>query len=186
MKLNIDKIYRQNDFAKVKNATIKRPIKITQETIKRYLGKENVDIQKIHVDDSIGVISGLYATEADTGGVLPIQIFPNYSKSDDKFTLKLTGNQKNVMKESAISAFTTAIHHVREDIRNSFIKNNPNGLHIHTPSAAVPKDGPSAGSAFTTAFVSRILNKKIRHDIAMTGEIELTGKITKIGGCNIN
>ena len=58
------------------------------------------------------------------------------------------------------------------------------GIHIHCPEGAVPKDGPSAGCAFTSAFISRILGKKIRNDIAMTGEVELTGKITKIGGLN--
>ena len=56
------------------------------------------------------------------------------------------------------------------------------GFHVHTPSTSVPKDGPSAGCAFTTAFISRILNKPIKNDIAMTGEVELTGKITRIGG----
>ena len=58
------------------------------------------------------------------------------------------------------------------------------GFHVHTPSTSTPKDGPSAGCAFTCAFISRILNKPIRNDIGMTGEIELTGKITKIGGLN--
>ena len=55
-------------------------------------------------------------------------------------------------------------------------------MHIHTPDGATPKDGPSAGSAFTTAFISRILGKKIRNDIAMTGEIDMNGRITEIGG----
>ena len=55
-------------------------------------------------------------------------------------------------------------------------------MHIHTPSGATPKDGPSAGCAFATAFISRILGLKIRNNVAMTGEIELTGKVTKIGG----
>jgi ATP-dependent Lon protease len=58
------------------------------------------------------------------------------------------------------------------------------GFHVHIPSTSKPKDGPSAGCAFTSAFISRILGKPIRNDIAMTGEIELTGKITKIGGLN--
>ena len=62
------------------------------------------------------------------------------------------------------------------------IKNHQYGFHIHAPEGAIPKDGPSAGCAFAIAFVSRILNKKIRNDIAITGEIELTGKVTKIGG----
>jgi ATP-dependent Lon protease len=86
------------------------------------------------------------------------------------------------MRESVTSAFTTAMNIIREDIRNEFILSHPHGFHIHTPGGGVPKDGPSAGCAFTTAFVSRILNKEIKNNIAMTGEIELTGKITKIGG----
>jgi ATP-dependent Lon protease len=63
-------------------------------------------------------------------------------------------------------------------------KHFKHGFHVHAPSTSTPKDGPSAGCAFTSAFISRILNKPIRNDIAMTGEIELTGKITKIGGLN--
>ncbi len=62
---------------------------------------------------------------------------------------------------------------------NSHVKN---GFHVHTPDGATPKDGPSAGCAFTCAFISRILNRPIKNNIAMTGEIELTGKISKIGG----
>jgi ATP-dependent Lon protease len=57
-----------------------------------------------------------------------------------------------------------------------------NGFHVHTPDGATPKDGPSAGCAFTCAFISRILNRPIKNNIAMTGEIDLTGKISKIGG----
>ena len=86
------------------------------------------------------------------------------------------------MRESVVSAFTATIHIINENIRNEYLIKNKYGFHIHTPSGAVPKDGPSAGCAFATAFASRILNKKIRHDVAMTGEIELTGKVTKIGG----
>ena len=58
------------------------------------------------------------------------------------------------------------------------------GFHVHAPSTSTPKDGPSAGCAFTSAFISRILGYAIRNDVAMTGEVELTGKITKIGGLN--
>lgn len=57
-------------------------------------------------------------------------------------------------------------------------------FHVHAPSTSTPKDGPSAGCAFTSAFISRILGKPIKNNIAMTGEVELTGKITKIGGLN--
>jgi ATP-dependent Lon protease len=70
------------------------------------------------------------------------------------------------------------------DFNDFYNKNFKKGFHIHTPSTATPKDGPSAGCAFTCAFISRILNKPISNEIGMTGEIELTGKITKIGGLN--
>lgn len=85
------------------------------------------------------------------------------------------------MRESVIAAFTAAIHCIREDIRNEYVKRNTHGLHIHCPSPT-PKNGPSGGAAFSCAIISRILNKPIKNDIAMTGEVELTGKVAKIGG----
>jgi endopeptidase La len=182
LKLNIDRIYNKNAFEHIDTVTKDNPIILTKQFIQQYLGKQNIHIQYIHNDDLIGVINGLFATDAGKGGVLPIQVYCNYTGCDEKFTLKLTGSQKRVMRESVISAFTAAMHVVNDTLREEFIKKHPNGFHIHTPSGAVTKDGPSAGCAFATAFVSRILNKKIRHDIAMTGEIELTGKVTKIGG----
>jgi endopeptidase La len=180
LKLNIDRIYGINNFDTT--FTLENPLYIDKSIIEDCLGKNHIHIQYIHEKDSVGVINGLYATDSGSGGILPIQIYDNYTSCDEKFTLKLTGSQKRVMRESVISAFTTAIHLIKEDIRRKYIKEHPHGFHIHTPSTSVPKDGPSAGCAFATAFVSRILNKKIKHDIAITGEIELTGKITKIGG----
>jgi len=70
------------------------------------------------------------------------------------------------------------INNLSELIKDKF----KNGFHVHAPSTSTPKDGPSAGCAFTSAFISRILNKPIKNTVGMTGEIELTGKITKIGG----
>ena len=182
LKLNIDRIYKEGLFENTSSFSEKNPITINQETIIKYLDKPGRTIEKIHDTDMIGVISGMYATDSGHGGVLPIQIFHNYTGSDEKFTLKLTGHQGKVMRESVMSAFTASMHTLKEDIRNKFIKEHPFGIHIHTPSGGTPKDGPSAGCAFGTAFISLILNKKIRHDVAMTGEIELTGKVTKIGG----
>jgi len=182
LKLNIDKIYRKNLFKDIKDISENVHININKEIILEYLGKKYIKIQEIHTEDTIGMINGLYATDAGKGGVLPIQIVKNFTGDNNKFTLKLTGSQKKIMRESVIYAFTTAINIIKDDIRDEYIKNNPHGFHIHTPSGAVPKDGPSAGCAFATAFVSQITNKKIRHDVAMTGEIELTGKVTKIGG----
>ena len=97
------------------------------------------------------------------------------------------------MKESVQCSLTAAIDYIRRNgkkypqIKNldEYLVNNfKYGFHVHAPSTSTPKDGPSAGCAFTSAFISRILNIPIRNDIAMTGEIELTGKITKIGGLN--
>jgi ATP-dependent Lon protease len=182
LKLNMDRIYDIGIFENVNNLSVNHPITLNKKTIEHYLGKNTIHIQYIHNDNLVGVINGLYATDSGQGGILPIQVFDNYTNGDEKFTLKLTGSQRRVMRESVISAFTTATHCIREDIRDEYIKTHPCGFHIHTPSSAVPKDGPSAGCAFATAFISRILNKKIRNDVAITGEIELTGKVTKIGG----
>ena len=86
------------------------------------------------------------------------------------------------MQESIEFSFTIATNFLKPNIVKDFIKNNPDGLHIHTPDGATPKDGPSAGSAFTTAFISKILDLPIKHNVAMTGEIETNGAITAIGG----
>lgn len=171
LKLNIDRIYGKiNDFT------------INKEMVTKYLGSDIVKTQMIHDHDLSGVINGLYATDSGQGGILSIQIYENYAKHNEQFVLKLTGSQRRVMRESVTSAFTAAMHFIEPTIRTEYIKCHPSGFHIHTPSGAVPKDGPSAGSAFAIGFVSRILNKKIKKDIAITGEIELTGSITKIGG----
>jgi ATP-dependent Lon protease len=182
LKLNIDQIYNLNIFSKQSKFSKDDPIIVNKSDVEYYLGKNNIHIQSIHDDNLVGVINGLYATDSGQGGILPIQIFKNYTNGDGKFTLKLTGSQRRVMRESVISAFTSAMHVVRPDIRDKYLKENPFGLHIHTPSGAVTKDGPSAGCAFATAFVSCILNKKILNNVAITGEIDLTGKVTKIGG----
>lgn len=183
LKLNIDRIYNKGIFEKNDRLTKKNPFILNKEIISEYLGKNKISIQYIHNSPLVGVINGLYATESGQGGILPIQIFDNYTNGDDKFTLKLTGSQRRVMRESVISAFTTAIHCIREDLRNEYLARNKSGCHIHA-TGSTPKDGPSGGGAFCIAFISRILNKQIKNDVAITGEIELTGKLTKIGGLN--
>jgi ATP-dependent Lon protease len=88
------------------------------------------------------------------------------------------------MKESIQCAYTTALCHIKKqgiDL-TEILKKFESGFHIHAPCGATPKDGPSAGAAFTLAFISILLNKKIKNTYGITGEIELTGKITKIGG----
>lgn len=181
LKLNIDRIYKTGVFSM--DIINQDKIIITTEMIHAYLGLQNMRIQYANDQDSIGIVNGLYATELGNGGILPIQIFNNYiNDNNKKFTLKLTGLQKKIMKESVITAFTATINILDNKIRNEYIKKYPNGFHIHTPSAAIPKNGPSAGVAFALAFVSCILDKKIKSEYAVTGEIDLTGKISAIGG----
>ena len=185
--LNLDKIYHRNEFEK---GQLKE---INKEIINNILQKPNNEITKIHNKPDIGIINGLYATTNGNGGIIPIQIFNNFCSTLNAFEIKLTGKQGDVMKESVHCSLTAAIDYIRRHINKySFIKNLDDylvenfkyGFHVHAPSTSTPKDGPSAGCAFTSAFISRILNKSIRNDVAMTGEIELTGRITKIGGLN--
>jgi endopeptidase La len=176
LKLNLDRIYKRGVFEKQAENII-----ITKELIDTILEKSNIIIKKILPKSHIGIINGLYATDSGSGGILPILIYRNCNGTN-KFKLKLTGSQKLVMKESIEFSFTIATNLLKPEITNKFIKNNPDGLHIHTPDGATPKDGPSAGCAFTTAFVSKILNIPIKNNIAMTGEIETNGMITAIGG----
>jgi endopeptidase La len=178
LKINKDKIYGLGIFAK------KSPknIIITKDLIDEYLSKSNISIKKIHTISDFGIVNGLYASSYGIGGIVPILIYSNYSSKNGKFILKLTGNQKKVMRESIEFAFTIACNTIKKDLCKEFFENEKYGFHIHTPDGATPKDGPSAGAAFTLAFISKILNKKIKNTIAMTGEIEINGNITAIGG----
>jgi ATP-dependent Lon protease len=136
-------------------------------------------VRKIHQTNTTGTINGLYATVIGTGGITPIHIKTSYV--GNSFELKMTGEQGNIMKESVEKSYTTAMNLVKKYYQDIFLTNNTNGLHIDAV-GHYPKDGPSAGSAITIAFLSVILDKNIRNDHAMTGVIELSGKITKIGG----
>ena len=190
MHLNIEKIYNKGLFQPLnKNKKIKKinKINLNKEKIIEILKEPDIYKRVINDVNEIGIINGLYATNNGDGGITPIQIYPNMQHSKDKYEVKLTGKQGDTMKESVLCSLTAAIEWLKhseykenlEHLMNTYVKN---GFHVHTPDGATPKDGPSAGCAFTCAFISRILNKPIKNDIAMTGEIELTGKISKIGG----
>lgn len=177
-KINLDKIFCRNIFEKSQPEYID----INIEMINKYLDKPNLNVKQIHKNDEIGVVNGLYATNSGSGGIMPILIYDNHVGDKHRFELHFTGSQGKVMKESVSFAFIIATNLIKKEYINIFSQKSPYGLHIHTPDAATPKDGPSAGCAFTVAFISRILGIKVKKDVAMTGEIELNGNITAIGG----
>jgi endopeptidase La len=182
MKLNIDRIQGTGMFSENADLSKEKPVKLTVEKIVDYLKKPHSNVKKIHNRPEIGIINGLYATTGGSGGIIPIALYHNYTGKKGNNCLKLTGSQGKVMKESVSFALTTAMNVLKEEFVQKSLVNSQYGFHLHTPDGATPKDGPSAGAAFTTVFISRILSKKIRNDIAMTGEIEINGKITAIGG----
>jgi endopeptidase La len=182
LKLNLDKIYSKGNFVNGEDYTTENPLVIDTDILTTYLGTSKITYKTIHTKPMIGVINGMYATTACFGGIVPIQIIGNHDGKSKKFSLRLTGNQKKIMKESIKYSFTTAINLLSTKGKKRFFSNYPNGLHIHTPEAATPKDGPSAGVAFTIAFLSVMLGLKIKNNISLTGEIDLYGNITKIGG----
>lgn len=178
LKLNVDRIHGKGLF---KNAASKAQIRITKKHVMKYLGDSSNNYrEKIHNDNQVGVINGLYATSVGSGGITPILIYPT-KNNNDKFSLELTGKQGDVMKESINFSWTIAKNCVKQEIIDKFYK-QVNGLHIHTPDGGTAKDGPSAGCAFTIAFISRLTNLPIKKDIAMTGEINIGGNISAIGG----
>ena len=173
---------------KIFNMEFDEKIIIGKDLVHKYLEKPILLVEKIHKNDLVGVINGLYATSIGIGGIVPIQIYKNYIGDCDDETylkLKVTGNQKKVMKESVVCALTAAVNILDDEIKSRIMKNFQYGFHIHAPDGGTPKDGPSAGCAFATAFISVLLGKKINREVAMTGEIDLTGKISKIGGLDI-
>ncbi len=152
------------------------PKTITKETVKELLGPQKFFHDELPEEDSIGVVCGMAWTES--GGEI---IIVEASKMPGKKGLKLTGSLGDVMKESA----ETALSFIRSNAEKYGIDPeffNKIDIHIHVPSGAVPKDGPSAGVTIATAMVSLLTGRKVKRDIAMTGEITLTGRILPVGG----
>lgn len=170
------------------NNTISIPYQVTLHDIKTKFLKDTMEIShlKIQCQSEIGYINGMWANVHGNGGILPIQC--SYYPTNSFLNLKLTGMQGDVMKESMSVAQTLAWDLTDQETQKEIIKKYNDqttgiyGIHIHCPEGATPKDGPSAGCAITTVIYSLLNKKKINHDVAITGEITLHGKITAIGG----
>ena len=178
--LNINNLIK----GEIDNTKINFPFNVENKYLKSLL-KHIIEVEpeKVHNDDKPGFINGLYCGSLGIGGILPIQVV--WIPTTKPLSLKTTGNLQKVIKESTEVACSLAWNYLPDNLKNKYIdewKNRPMGFHLHCPDGAVPKDGPSAGAALTLALYSLFTNKKIRHDIAMTGEINLEGNVTAIGG----
>ena len=154
----------------------KEKIKVTEQNLEKFLGKEKYSFDKKNDTDEVGIVRGLAWTSVG-GDTLEIAV--NIMPGKGEF--QLTGQLGDVMKESA-QAGISYIRSVSEEyhIPKKFFQEND--IHIHIPEGAVPKDGPSAGITMATAMLSAITKTPVRADVAMTGEITLRGRVLPIGG----
>lgn len=154
----------------------KKSVKITESNLEKYLGKARFSYLKANMEDGVGLVRGLAWTSVG-GDTLQIEVNIMPGKGE----LQLTGQLGDVMKESA-KAGISYIRSVSKGykISEDFFKKHD--MHIHIPEGAVPKDGPSAGITMATAMLSAITEKKVKADVAMTGEITLRGRVLAIGG----
>jgi ATP-dependent Lon protease len=151
-------------------------VRITPEAVEFYLGRKKYHFEVIEEQDRIGVTTGLVRTE--TGGDI---IFVEAAKMKGKKELIITGSLGDVMRESA----QAALSYIRSNadafgIPDDFFEHHD--IHIHVPSGAIQKDGPSAGITILVALASLLTKRPARRDVAMTGEITLTGRILPVGG----
>lgn len=154
----------------------KDAVSLTPQMVEKFLGHPKYMYDRAEKEDRVGVVTGLAWTMFG-GDILPIEV----TVMEGTGKLELTGQLGDVMKESAKAAYSYIRAHREElGIESKFYKDQD--IHIHVPEGAVPKDGPSAGITMTTALTSALTGKKAKHNVAMTGEVTLTGRVLPIGG----
>ncbi|HIY04486.1 MAG TPA: endopeptidase La [Candidatus Anaerotignum merdipullorum] len=154
----------------------KKSMTVTVKNVEEILGKPKYAFDTIYAEPQVGIVRGL-AWTAVGGTTLSVEV--NAMPGDGK--LRLTGNLGKVMKESAEAAMSyIRSQSGRFRLEPDFYKTTD--LHIHIPEGATPKDGPSAGVTMTTAMLSALTGAKVRHDVAMTGEVTIRGRVLPIGG----
>ena len=156
-------------------SNVKR-ISITEANLGEYLGTPRYSHDEAAKTDLVGVVNGLAWTQVG-GEILPVEV----GVMEGSGKLELTGNLGEVMQESCKAALSCLRQRAAElGLPTDFYKTKD--IHIHFPEGAVPKDGPSAGIAITTALLSALTGRAVRHDVAMTGEVTLRGRVMPIGG----
>lgn len=154
----------------------KESVRINEKNLEKFLGKPLYSVTMVNESDEIGIVRGLAWTSVG-GDTLQIEVNVMPGKGE----LSLTGQLGDVMKESAKAGITYIRSIVsRYGVEKEYFEKHD--IHIHIPEGAVPKDGPSAGITMATAMLSAIIEKPVRADIAMTGEITLRGRVLPIGG----
>lgn len=154
----------------------KKSVTINSMNLKNFLGLPKYSYETAYEENQIGVVTGLAWTSVG-GETLFVEV--NTMKGDGK--LQLTGQLGDVMKESAMAAISyIKSNNTKYDIADNIFKETD--IHIHVPEGAIPKDGPSAGITMATAVISALTKRPVRKDVAMTGEITITGRVLPIGG----
>jgi ATP-dependent Lon protease len=152
------------------------PKMIARQSVHKYLGPPRFSEQLAEKDDEVGVVTGIAYTEAG-GDIMPVEV----TLMPGKGNLTLTGQLGDVMQESIQAALSFVRSHAKEyGIKAAQFENFD--IHLHVPEGAIPKDGPSAGVTMATALMSAFSNYKVRHQVAMSGEITLRGRVLPIGG----
>ena len=152
-------------------------VELSKEDLQTYLGIPKYNKEIYEGNDYVGVVTGLAWTSMG-GEILFVESSLSPAKNP---ALTLTGNLGEVMKESAMLALQYIKAHAKElNIDSKLIEEN--SVHMHVPAGAIPKDGPSAGITIATALVSSFTRRKVRKNVAMTGEITLRGKVLPVGG----
>ena len=156
--------------------TDKKKVSVTEKNLEKYLGREKYSYQMANEADEVGIVRGLAWTSVG-GDTLQIEV--NVMPGNGELTL--TGQLGDVMKESA----QTGVSYIRSISREYGIEEQffeKHDIHVHIPEGAVPKDGPSAGITMATAILSAVTNRKVKANLAMTGEVTLRGRVLPIGG----
>ncbi|XP_049702636.2 lon protease homolog, mitochondrial isoform X1 [Helicoverpa armigera] len=178
---HIEKIARKVAYKIVKQET--EALTVTEANLSELVGKPSFKHERMYDVTPPGVVMGL-AWTAMGGSSLFIETALRNTATDDKSpfgSMELTGHLGDVMKESARIALTVARNYMTQYYpENKFL--NTSHIHLHVPEGATPKDGPSAGATIATALTSLALRRAVRHDLAMTGEISLTGRVLPVGG----